>query len=56
MNVEILVPFKYFKAGQVVVVSEAAGKDLIAKGYAAEVKAVDAEIETKEKPKKEIKE
>ncbi len=56
MNVEILVPFKYFKKGQVVVVSEAKGKELIEKGYVAEVKTAVAEIETKEKPKKEIKE
>ncbi len=56
MNVEFIRPFKYFKTGQVAVVREAQGKDLIEKGYAVEVKSSTVEIETKEKPKKEIKE
>ncbi len=51
VTVEILIPFKYFTAGQIVNVSEASAATLIADGRAKKVIG-GGDVETKESPKK----
>ena len=53
ISVEILIPFKYFKKGQTILVSEANAHGLVAKGL-AKIVAADFGVETKESPKKLI--
>jgi hypothetical protein len=53
ITIELLMPFKNMKVGQVVCMTDSHARSLIAKGYATEVTAFVGDLETKESKRKE---